>query len=411
MSQRSLTASLLTPPGRGAVAVVRIHAADATDRGLAEQAVDSSFIAANGRSVAEQSVGRLCYGYWQSDEFREDVVVCRTDEATIEVSCHGGRAAIDRVLESLRLAGASVCDWQTQQCEITSPFESELLDALSRGVTARASGVLLDQMSGVLQDSLNAMMSLEDERFLAGLNGLLEWSSFGLHLTDPWRVVLAGRPNVGKSTLINALLGFQRAIVFDQPGTTRDVVTGQTAFDGWPFQIADTAGIRSTVDELERAGIDRARRTVETADLLCLLLDTSQPATREDQELLDQYNPGTSRQSVHSERLPVIVVAHKVDLPDRWEAPLPDDAIGVSSTEGTGLDDLMTRIVQTLIPRVPSVGTPVPVSRRQVQWLMQARCSLESGDRTQAIASVRSCLDGLSIELPLSSVEVGQRGH
>jgi tRNA modification GTPase len=181
--------------------------------------------------------------------------------------------------------------------------------------------------------------------------------------------------------------------VFDQPGTTRDVVTGQTAFEGWPFQLADTAGIRNTTDELEQAGIERARRTAEAADLLCLLLDTSQPATAEDLALLDEFsNPARNN------RPPVIIVAHKADLPNRWAEPLPDDAMPISSTTGDGVENLMTAIVQTLIPLVPSTGTPVPISQRQIQWLNRARQALATGDAAQAVAAIRNCLSGSPFE-------------
>ena len=80
----------------------------------------------------------------------------------------------------------------------------------------------------------------------------LAWEDFGLHLTRPWNVVLAGRPNVGKSSLINALLGYTRSIVFDQPGTTRDVVTAATAIDGWPIELSDTAGLRESPSRWRR---------------------------------------------------------------------------------------------------------------------------------------------------------------
>lgn len=389
--------------------MVRVHAADSADQVHALQAVGSSFVAVNGRPVSEQPIGRLCYGYWRSDEFSEDVVVCRTGESAVEISCHGGRAAVNRILDSLKSAGAVIEDWQVQQAVMTSAFDAELLDALSRGATTRSAGVLLDQATGLLRDALSDMLSLNGDRLVDRLNELLDWASFGLHLTQPWRVVLAGRPNAGKSTLINTLLGYQRAIVFDQPGTTRDVVTGQTAIDGWPFQFADTAGIRTTTDALEQAGIERARRTVASADLLCLLLDVSQPATEEDQELLDQYGQHQCRQSVSGNGAPVIVVAHKVDLPNRWSTPLPGDVMLVSSTTGAGIDDLMDRMVSILVPRVPPVGAPVPVSQRQVQWLKIAREALHRGDLAQSITSIRNCLDGMPLETASLSAGVNHQ--
>ncbi len=96
---------------------------------------------------------------------------------------------------------------------------------------------------------------------VAHLDAVLRWTDLGTHLATPWRVVLAGAPNVGKSSLINALLGYGRAIVFDQPGTTRDVVTADAAIEGWPITLADTAGLHDASDATESAGIAlRGRR-------------------------------------------------------------------------------------------------------------------------------------------------------
>lgn len=252
----TLTASLLTPPGRGAVAVVRLHDSSRLEpgQGLVAHAIDSCFAAVNGRPLSRQTTGKLCYGHWVTDLAREDVVVCRIDESTVEVSCHGGRAAVTRILNSLKLAGVSIEDWQSQQAAITSPFDAELADALSQATTIRTAAMLADQASGTLRNGLAALLALGPDELASRLDELLTFARFGLRLTQPWRVVLSGRPNVGKSTLINALLGYTRSIVFDQPGTTRDVVTAHTAFDGWPFQLADTAGIRCTPTNWNRLG-------------------------------------------------------------------------------------------------------------------------------------------------------------
>ena len=385
-----LTASLLTPHGRGAVAVVRVHSSAPTESGRVASIVEAGFVAVSGKPLSQQPVGRLCYGHWISDQSSEDVVVCRTGESTVEVSCHGGRAAVNRILTSLTAAGASIVDWQTQQAALTSPFERELADAVAKATTVRTAAILLDQSSGTLINALGQLLPLDEQALTGQLAELLRWSTFGLHLTQPWRVVLAGRPNVGKSTLINALLGYTRAVVFDQPGTTRDVVTGSTAFDGWPFQLADTAGIRSTDDELEQAGIQRARRTVESADLTCLLLDTSQSPTPEDHELLDEFKFSHGLQHERS----TIIVAHKTDLPSQWSSPLPDLALPVSSTTRAGIEELIAQIVRTLIPATPEPGTAVPVTPRQIHWLRQAHHLASVGESDQAVRAIERCLAG-----------------
>ncbi|NOX54055.1 MAG: GTP-binding protein [Planctomycetes bacterium] len=214
------------------------------------------------------------------------------------------------------------------------------------------------------------------------LDDLLRWADFGRHLTEPWSVVLVGRPNVGKSSLINALLGYTRAIVYDQPGTTRDVVSAETAFEGWPLRLSDTAGFRNltkasgSAAELERAGIRRAQEQLRRADCRLLLIDVSQPATEVDRELLDRWPDA-------------IVVAHKADLPLGWDEPLPQGAVRVSSVTGEGLGELIDRIVTQLIPELPSSETPFPITPRQIDCLRRAEKAAGDGD----LERCRRCLD------------------
>lgn len=188
-------------------------------------------------------------------------------------------------------------------------------------------------------------------------NEMMAWANFGSHLTRPWEVVLAGRPNVGKSSLINALVGFERSIVFDEPGTTRDVVTADTVLDGWAIRLSDTAGQRDSAKDLEAAGIARAREAFATADSRLLLIDVSQPPHEDDWQLLSEWPDA-------------IVVAHKVDLPDAWGEALPTKAIRVSSLQGTGLSELSSVIVTQLVPKLPPDEAVIPLTDRQRSELL-----------------------------------------
>jgi tRNA modification GTPase len=208
----------------------------------------------------------------------------------------------------------------------------------------------------------------------------LRWSNFGLHLSSPWRVVLAGRANVGKSSLINALLGYGRAIVHDQPGTTRDIVTGETAFDGWPIRLADTAGIRNADDTLEAAGIERAQSELEAADCRLLVMDSSTPPSDEDLQLLDRWSDA-------------IVVANKSDLPDRWGDEMPTQAIHVSALSGDGTDQLAELIVNRLIPTIPKTDAPVPVTHRQAALLTKARNAIDADSKNTFRDVVQELID------------------
>ena len=177
-----------------------------------------------------------------------------------------------------------------------------------------------------------------------------------------------GRPNVGKSSLINALLGHSRSIVFDEPGTTRDVVTAETAFAGWPVELADTAGLRERTDsgpkgDLEAAGIESAKKHLQSADCRLLVLDLSGPLTSEDHTLLTSWPTA-------------IVVGNKVDLVGCRARQMPIPMISVSARTGVGLGQLIDEIVKRLVPRLPDDEQLIPFTERQIRLLSQSRDAL-----------------------------------
>ncbi|MBS0203160.1 MAG: 50S ribosome-binding GTPase [Planctomycetes bacterium] len=263
-------------------------------------------------------------------------------------------------------------------------FAGECAEALSRATTWRTAEILNEQACGLLRTALDALC----QEVLAGaipsalshVEELLTWAEFGRHLSQPWTVVLTGRPNVGKSSLINALLGYERAIVFDQPGTTRDVVTAETALEGWPVLLADTAGLRDTTEELEAAGIALARERLKVANARLVLVDISQPATSEDRELLADWPDA-------------IVIGHKCDLGDHWNDELPAGAIRASCLTGEGLDQIRRSLVNTLVPRVPPPGTAIPITQRQVQLLRLVHSGLLAGDVAATRQAIEQILD------------------
>ncbi len=383
-------AAVWTPRGRGAVATIRIVG----DPELWQRVSPLLFRAASVKQLTEQSLGKVLFGRWGIDA-PEEVVVCRCDERVVEIHCHGGEAASRRILEDLQAVGYWAVSWGDMLGATEGRLQAECSEMLARATTARAAAILLEQQSGILARALERLLELLDgsieagsshgssnnqlTQVVAGIDALLHWAEFGLHLTQPWKVVLAGRPNVGKSSLINALLGYARSIVYSEPGTTRDVVMEETALDGWPVQLADTAGIRENADTLESAGIDRARLMLERADCRVILLDTSRTPHADDLRLLADWPDA-------------LVVAHKCDLQDVWGSQVPAEAIRVSSMIGVGIEALIQGIVARLVPEVPPRGTPVPVSPRQVDLLLQAERYLKSGDSTKGGDVLRECL-------------------
>jgi len=282
-------------------------------------------------------------------------VLRRIEAGTFEVHCHGGPACVAAVLESLARLGAAIDRGEVRTAA------AELTDALAAARTQRTAAILLDQLAGAfdrevdaIEHALKAAESRDEaKQRLRRLNRLIP---FGWHLTEPWQVVLAGLPNVGKSSLINALVGFRRAIVHDQPGTTRDVLTAVTAFEGWPVVISDTAGQRNTNDPIELAGVERAIERSRDADLLVLVLDASAAWSEEEAELCDEWPDA-------------LTIFNKVDLPAGRELGRTERC--VSASTGAGIAELARAIAARLVPYPPPAGAVVPATPSQRERLAQ----------------------------------------
>jgi tRNA modification GTPase len=378
--------TVLTPEGRGAVGVVRVWG-----RGAVKVA-DSVFRPATGGRLATTPPARLRLGRVGLGLGDEVVaVVLEGDPPSVEIQCHGGPAPLALVVDALIGAGAEISDparWV--QDEIGSPLKAAALLDLARVPTVRTAEILLDQAQGALDRELTRLIAgiaENPESALADLELLIERAQLGLRLVTGWRVVITGRTNVGKSRLLNALAGYQRAIVDPTPGTTRDVVTVRTAFEGWPVELADTAGIRGTDDVVERAGIGRGERQKEAADLVLKVLDCSQPLQSTDRELIEA--PGQA-----------ILVASKGDLPAAWQPEEmnldPGSILTVSAERGVGLDRLIAAVVLRLVPQPPDPGAGVPFRVAQVECLRQVRESLRCGEPNQAVRWIEDCVKGLA---------------
>jgi tRNA modification GTPase len=379
-------ASVLTPAGRGAVAVVA-----AAGQG-AVAAVDANFHAANGRPFAQQERDRIIFGHWISAEHREEVVVLRGGDESLEIHCHGGAAAVERIVAALAAAGFEITPWQAWITD-KSPNEiaREASIALAAATTRRASATLLDQLNGALEREIAAArQELHQGNFAAAqkrLAALLASSHLGRHLTHPWQVAIAGRPNVGKSSLINALVGYQRAIVFDQPGTTRDVLSADTAIDGWPVRLTDAAGIRATVDPLEAEGVDRARQQLAKADLVLWVLDASTIPAGCDivvtamRELVEEG--GALAKDAHP-----LVVLNKTDLLAQGPRASYPAVIAVSALDGSGINVLLAAIADRLVPTPPRRGNAVLFTDRQASLLASALQAIHQSDAQVAVANL-----------------------
>jgi len=373
----------LTARGRAAVAVVLVDGPDAV------RAADECFEAASGSALANTPIGRIVLGRWRAARagssptpLGEELIACRRSRDRLEIHCHGGVAAVRAVVERLCECGCRPVPWQDWVLDTEpDPIRAAAQIALAAAPTARTAAVLLDQFHGALTTAVRAALAaagMDDWPLAAAtIDAVLAHRDLGEHLTAPWRVVLAGPPNVGKSSLKNALVGYQRAIVRDLPGTTRDVVTTTTAIDGWPVQLADTAGLRDAADELEAAGVTRAAAAVAAADLVVLVDEMGRE--------LDIGNWPTTT--------PVLRVLNKIDLVAPAELPAegPWDEL-TSALTGEGIERLVAAIGRRLVPTPPAAGEAVPFTAEQIDRLTEARTAAERRDAMALVACLQPLL-------------------
>ncbi len=330
-----------------------------------------------------------------------------TGEAMVELNCHGGMQTVRAILSALsdlgfRPAGAGEFTKRAflngkldlSQAEavmdiINADAEQSRKSALmqlSGSVSRRVHEIqeqLLDALSGIdaaidypdeAEKSACAMLPAYLRRAEALAGRLIDNGRAGRVLRDGIRVVLAGRPNVGKSSLLNALCGSDRAIVTPIAGTTRDTVDEKISIDGVPVRLIDTAGIRDTGDAVEQIGVARARNELEAADICLVVLDNGVELTEDDRRLLRD-----------TAGLPRLFVCNKSDIDG---TPKLLDAIPVSAKTGEGLDRLKREILTAVLPQ--SVDCSCVTNERHLHALEQARraiCAAESADGLDCAAT------------------------
>lgn len=390
-------AAVSTAPGPAALGVVRISgpkAAEIADRIFTGRVVPSLM-----------DSHTLHYGHIKNGDSRlaDEVMLAVlraphsfTAEDMVEITCHGGAVAPREILEATLEAGArqaqpgefslraylngrldlaqaeAVCDLINAKTGSAARAALERLDGrLSRRVGELRSRLLdararIEAMVDFPEEDLPPAESREIRDPLAQtheeLAAMMDQSRCSMILKDGARVVILGRPNVGKSSLFNMLLKEERAIVAPQPGTTRDVLESWIEIGGIPVRLFDTAGLRETADLIESQGVERARDKMEQADLVLLVLDGSAPLTGEDERLLSLTGDFIR-----------IVLTNKCDLPAGIE--LKDDWLKLSAVTEEGLGTLERAIAQTLTGGQVSDQTGA-ANARQLEALRKAKGSV-----------------------------------
>ena len=396
-------AAIATAPGPAGVAVVRVSGPDALKIGAS---------LCGGRALEP---GRIAYRRIVADgRVLDDAVVLAfagghsyTGEPTVEFQCHGGAVAPRRILEACFSAGARLAlrGEFTQRAFVNGRLDYAAAEAvldLINARTDRAADNALARLHGddrreltaIYEAMLNLSTRLEyaldvDEeempddfmprchRELDELRGRVEAEirrrREGILLREGALVVLAGPPNSGKSSLMNALLGIDRAIVSDVAGTTRDSIEESIAIDGWPIRLVDTAGLRGTSDAIEAEGVDRAEKLMAAAQVVLWLGAEASDALLGDERVI----------RVHS----------KCDL-GRGEG------VNVSAKTGEGLGELRAAIVSRLEKRVAAADADGQTTGERMQTLLKVAAGLAFIDDPVLLAGcVRSAAETLAVEL------------
>lgn len=384
--------AVLSPAGAAAIAVIAIWG----EAALATLARTFRPLGTKQQTLPlKERVGTVLVGHWQSDlegEAEEELVVALVAPDAAEISCHGGRSAVARITQSLAREGCVMVDPALYVARATSDaLKLQAMERLTRAKTSLAAAHLLDQTRGALSSAVRDMIDSLERGDVAGarrqIKDLLTTARQAIHLTEPYRVTIVGRPNAGKSALLNQLVGYARAMVFDQPGTTRDVVQVTTALGGYAVEISDTAGVRETSEPIEREGIERTLASIATCDLALLVFDQSAPLTADDRAFLSQVLPRLTAA--------LIVVGNKSDLPPQCSfeqlaainttiARAP--SLSASALTGAGIRELLALLEKQLVPTPLAQGSPLLFSRELEQAFRKILAALDQSNDPRAIA-------------------------
>ena len=348
-----------TPTGRAAVATLLLVGRDVLS-------VVVPFLIFPRHAISETFVEQPpVFAYFQlpGANSREEIVVHFRQNDMIELHCHGGDAVLNAIEHSLVENGAMRQTWNAWlrekpvQCDVLSPeaVRRDALRLLPLAETELMARLLLTQYHGAISrridhamDLFNSPNSEAKHEAIAVIDSLLDSYALGKHLVTPFRVSLVGAVNAGKSSLMNALLGFNRSITSLTAGTTRDTVSAKTVINGWSVVLVDTAGLRETANPIEQEGILRTRAAIDDSDLVLYVIDASRNLSGNDESLDNGFA-----------KTPYLRVLNKIDLIDQKANDVLakiSDGISVSATTTYGIDRLchvlMSSLCQTEKPSI-----------------------------------------------------------
>lgn len=422
-------AAISTPLGEGGIAVIRVSGDEAIP--IVEKIFRTK------RKLSEVESHTVHYGHIYppgGGEAIEEALVTvmraprsYTMEDVVEVSCHGGIVSVKKVLDALLDSGARLAEpgeftkraFLNGRIDLT---QAEAVMDLIRSKSDRAYSVALKQVDGMLSKKINelrqelvetmahievnidypehdvaemtnAFIKEKCEWVLERIETLLHSAQQGKLLREGIETAIVGKPNVGKSSLLNLLAQENRAIVTDIPGTTRDVIEEYVTVGGIPLKLLDTAGIRETTDAVEKIGVERSKSAIETADLILFVVNGNEPLSAEEEELLETIK---HRQT--------IVIVNKMDLElrlnmdDLYKHMPKERIVRLSAREGEGLADLEQAIHSLFFSgQIESSDMTYVSNARHIHLLKQAK------------AALHDALKGVEMMMPIDMIQIDVR--
>ena len=421
-------AAISTAPGEGAIGIVRIS-------GDLAISIASSIYQCGTKQLEEQKTHTIHYGHIvdpKSGEVYDEVMVSVlrapktfTREDIVEINCHGGIVAINRVLQLVLRMGARLAEPGefTKRAFLNGRIDLSQAEAvmdLIRAKTDKSMQLAMRQLDGQLshliqnlrQEILNTLAQVEvnidypeyddveemtlqllrekTQQVLQGIHALLNTASQGKILRDGLKTAIVGRPNVGKSSLLNVLLREEKAIVTDIAGTTRDTIEEYVNVRGVPLQLIDTAGIRETDDVVEKIGVERSRKALKEADFVLLLLNQSETLQEEDIRLLETTK-GMKR----------IILFNKTDLPSKL---LTEDIAPYAQEEEIVTTSMLNKEgIDQLEEKIAGYFFQGQMNERDATYLSNTRHIALLEKAEQALVEVQN---GIEMEIPVDLIQI-----
>ena len=410
MKEFDTIAAIATALGEGGIAIIRVSGDKALD------IVDKVFKAVNGKDMFSMKPYTMRYGHIKNndDEILDEVIVSFmkgpksfTAEDTIEINCHGGVISTNAVLQEVIKVGARLAEpgeftkraflngrIDLSQAEAVMDIISAKTELSMKSALRQSEGRLSTEINRLRAEALNVLALIEYavdftedeeevdpsigvdvkagiEKLISEVGYLIKSADEGKIIRDGLSIAIVGKPNVGKSSLLNVLLNEKRAIVTDIAGTTRDVIEEYINLDGIPVRIIDTAGIRETEDVVEKIGVQRSKEKIDEADLVVFMLDTSRELDKEDLDIIEYIKDKK-----------YIVLLNKVDLDrkiDDGAIESLDNKIEISAMQSIGIDILKSKIKDLFFSGNIDAESLMVTNTRHKQALYRAFENLENG--------------------------------